>query len=509
MSENEAANVVQLRPHARAAPELEARILGALFDAEDPRAWVVSSGLTAAHFSSPRARTIWQIAEHLARLRRKVDAVTVFSAGIAGRLVVDADAEWLAGLQASNVVTTATAWAQMTGDLRELVHRRQMAERLAGIARGLGEGLPSSVARSQLHQVVQAMVAATAGDDTGATDLMNLTTDWDANNRAGKVAYVPTRIHALDAEIAGFPANLSLIAGQPGIGKSALLGSIIAAQLMADPEMRVGLFGLEDGTAWLARRLVAREMGIPLREVGSKPKTGLEDEKLAEVGGKLHPVLERLTTFRHGRVKAADIVHRASNWVAQGVRCIYIDHLGEVDHSAGGQRWQKDHEGVAETVRQLRDFAVEAQIPVVALAHTARPEGRGDQERPPRMEELAGSSFLERRARLILGLWHKAGGMRATVLKATEGAPGATIEFERQLTAALVDPTGGATVNVNAERAQDRRAKQSERTAEQVRAAAERAKLKAKLEAETKAAESPALEQPAAPQASLFAEPKP
>lgn len=502
-------NVVALRPAAQRQPELESRILGALMDLEDPRGLIASSGLTAEHFGSPKTRSVWQICSHLATKRRLVNSVTVFTGGLAAKILSDSDADWLAQLQASNTMTAPT-FTQACSDLRDLVSRKATVSKLEAILRGLQEGASPASTRAGLNAVIQQMLAESAGDETGASDLMGLTVDWDSNNRNNRVSYMPTHVRPLDDVIGGWPANLTLLAGQPGVGKSAVLASIIEAQLMADREVRLGLFGLEDGTQWVVRRLVAKAMRMKLREVGNRKLTGQEQDELATVGERLYPMLERLVTFRFGRVKASDIVHRAHNWVRRGVRCIYIDHIGEVDHSSAASKWQKEHEGVAETVRVLRDFAVEVQVPVVALAHLARSDDkRGNTERPPVMQDLAGSAFLERRARLILGLWHKGGAggaLRATVLKATEGKPGDTIEFQRHFEAALVDHQEGGTVNLNAEASEERKAKAKERLRESVAASLERNKVKAELAPKPEDVATA----PADPnQPSLFEEPKP
>lgn len=487
---SDADNVLQLRPNER-GPELEALVIGGVLAAAEPRGRYIASGLTPEHFQHQRHRVIWQLLGHLVRTKRKIDAATVFAGGMATGLLRDADAGWLADAQTNALLQTQETFTALTGALREAVLRREVAARLEGIAESLRGSSTVGQVRGQLRAADQALTGVAMLDGRASDDLTALLARRDTNLRTQRTSYQPTGFAGLDEEIGGFPEKLNVIAGQPAVGKSAFLASVLLAQLRNDPEFKVGVFGLDDGTQWIAKRWLAQQMAVPLREVDSKRLSPEQEASVADHAAALWPLLERVRTFAFGRLKTHDLIAMAHRWVDEGAKAIWIDTLNVIDHAQpqAGQRWQND-QGIVQTVFALKDFAEEVQIPVICLAHTARSEDRRAHERPPNMQELAGSAFIERCARLILGLWSKDGQMRATVLKATEGPPGATVALTRFAEAAMLDPNGAEKVNVHAERAQARKDAARERARAAFEASQERARMKAALEKEQEKAKA-------------------
>lgn len=461
---------------------LESLALGAVLDAETLGASAASlldaAGLQPSDFADARVRVCWSLALRRAELRRPCDAATLSAAAIAANLLPVECLEWLRGLQASNTLDAAR-FGEVAEQLRRRGRTRVVLEALrAHVAALEGERPDLPATLTALGSLVEDAGALHSADGDGSEDLDALAAQWQlVDDDQAPSLVVPTGVLGLDAEIGGLPPNLSLVIGQPAVGKSALLGAMIDAQLAAG--LKVGLFGLEDGSAWLSRRLVARELAIPVRDVGNLKR----DPALLERYRAAHPALAQrlrgLVTYRHDTISTDELVRRAVHWITNlGVRCIYVDHAGEVDHRT--DRFDEHRLRVGESYRRLRNLAFRYQVPVVVVAHTGRP---GDfEERPPQAAEIAETSYAERRARLILGLWSKRsdwGRLRVTVVKHTEGPSGSTVALNRLAACALVDRERAELIDLEAERREQAKAR-----------AASKASLSAELSAAREAAKA-------------------
>lgn len=457
--------------------ELEAKLLGAILDsrgftATEPAALFALAGLRPEDFSDGRVRTAWRIGSALAERGRRVDAELLHAAGRSTGDFENNDLPWLLGLQASNTLERDT-FGQMAEALRVSVRRRALTRELKRHVAALErEQATAHAVADALDPFLRGLGSSSSDTGTGADDVLELAELWEAQEQGkAKPLLTPTGIPALDALIGGYPPNLSIVCGLPSVGKSAYLGSGVDAQL--DLGLRVGLVGLEDGSRWLPKRLLARDLGIPLHRVGSARREGELGLLWPEVASRQAARLKNLLTYRQSTISARELVRLGTDWfLNRGVDVLYVDHGGEVDHAADNA--SDDHRlRVAQTYGLIRDLAVRVQRPVVVLAHTNRASD-DEQERPPRKSELAESSYIERRARFMLGLWSRQSepdAMRATVIKNTEGPPGATFRIPRFTSAALLKLNEAELVNLETERREESKAKRLQKEQERAEAA--------------------------------------
>lgn len=478
--------------------DIEGLILGAVLDAEgavlasNAGALLDLAGLKAGDFANAHVRNAWVVVEKLVERRRPVDAGTVAAAGATVKVLPDGALEWLRRLQGSNTLDR-NAFAEVVEQVRRRRRGDELKKALTEALTRLeaGDVEPSKVAGELEGRCHDLAVAGAGADGTADNDVLELGLEWEKQDAAGKPVLLPTGVRAIDEHIGGLPPNLSVFAGLPSVGKSALLATCIEQQLLAG--FKVGLFGLEDGTRWLAKRIIARRLGVPVRDVGVKRIEALTPEQQArypEVMQATTVLLKGLVAYRRDTITAEELVRRGANWVQNlGVQCIYVDHGGEVDHDTA--RYDDFRLAVADTYRRVRNFAVGYGVPVVVLAHTNRASERPDgEEMPPRASDMAETSYIERRARLILGLWRRQGEtgvMRVTVLKQTEGRANQTVLLTRHTEAAMIDAAEGHEVNLWAEKQAELRKKREARDAEKQAKAEALAKLR---EAE-KAAKKP------------------
>lgn len=466
---------------------LEEAVLGAVLDAEGPvlqtaaALLIEMSAMRPEDFTSIRVRQAWKVALHLALKRRPVDAMSVYSAGRTTKAFSDSDLGWLQGLQHSNQLDRER-FANLVEDMRDAARLKQLEtvlEAQLAILRGSSPNLTNIA--SEIDTAVRDIVSATLPDGTGEDDVIEVSNDWD-RQESGTVAptLFPTGLPVLDNLLGGWVPNLNVLMALPSVGKSAALCSAIDGQTAAG--LRVGLFGLEEGTKWMARRIIARDMGIPVRSVGFERRTPEQQALFAEVGARVSAQLRNVITYRRPRgalVDVREILRRAASWVRnKGVQCIWIDHGGEIDPGIGqGQNDQMAYR-VAANYARLRDFAEDYNVPVVVLCHTRRPDD-GNEERPPLQTEAADSSRIEKMARVMVGAWRRRYAepdwMRLTVLKASEGEPDITCRVKRWKTAAMVQRDEWERVDLQQERAQEAKQKREAKEAERI-ASKEKAK---------------------------------
>lgn len=463
---------------------LEEVILGAILDAEGPvlqtsaGLLVEMTGMRPEDLTDPRARVAWRIIARLAARRRPVDALSVYAAGRTTKLFGEDELAWLQGLQHANSLDRERFSTVVEG-LRSQARSKQLESALEQQLQALRSGT-SDVTRvaGELDATLKTIISAAEPDATGEDDVLEVASDWDLqeSGRAPPTLF-PTGLPVLDELLGGWMQNLNIVGGLPSVGKSALLASCIDGQTAAG--LKVGLFGLEDGTKWLARRIIAREMSLPVRSVGFAKRTPEQAAQFSDVGARVAAQLRNLVTYRRSGLETRELLRRAAGWVRnRGVGCIWIDHGGELDHNADGTDDQMAYR-VARSYTQIRDFAVDYNVPVVVMAHTKRPFD-GNEQRPPAMVELADSSKIEKAARVFVGVWRKYSepdSMRATIVKATEGEPNITARITRWKTAALLNGSDWERIDLQKEASMEARLKREAKEAER-QAAAESAKQK-------------------------------
>ncbi len=436
--------------------QAESWALGALLDAESrvvrstAAQLLDASGLTAEDFTQPVLRTYFTALRSVVERGRPADPQTVYSAcrGLTG--VTEKSLEVLRGLQGGNTANRETFIAHCE-DLRRLTLLRRLTMFHADQLEALEAQRPDPKAlATAIETFAQSFAASSQQDETGDSDITDLLDDWDAFTNDKRQPYLPTGIEVLDAEIGGFVPNLNVIGGMESVGKSALIAEIIFACLGRG--MRVGLFGLEDATKWITKRQLAKRMGMPVGQIAASRLDKDGQERLSEAAGEIHNLTRNLQVYRRAGIDPATLVQQCKHWVLnKGVRAIFIDHGGEVQHESSTARDRHDL-AVANTYRQLRDLAVNHQVPVIVLCHFNRDTDKV-QNGVPRMHNFAESHYIARMARVALGLWAKDGDrrLRCTVLKRTEGERNITVAIERDEACALVKRRGGEVLDLRAE----------------------------------------------------------
>ncbi len=216
-------------------------------------------------------------------------------------------------------------------------------------------------------------------------------------NRKELVTGVSTGITDLDMQTTGFqPADLIVLAARPGMGKSALMLSMLYNMALKNTPSVI--FSLEMTKEQLIMRLLSSMTRIPMQDL----RSGMLKEEQIQT---LHDATEELRklplyvddtpalSISELRIRARRIK------MEKDIKIVAVDYLQLLRTKEKSNR----QEEVAEISRNLKALAKELNIPVLALAQLSRQiEQRGDKK--PQLADLRESGQIEQDADIIMFL---------------------------------------------------------------------------------------------------------
>lgn len=205
-----------------------------------------------------------------------------------------------------------------------------------------------------------------------------------------------TGVSILDQACDGLqPGNLTVIAGRPGMGKTAMAVQI-ARHLSSISHHPVVFISLEMTRIQIALRFLSLEAGLSARAIrhGQCPPKGLEEALKRLEQSAFHVVEESAPSLVQVQAHLRRAVGR------HRVVAAFVDHLGEIQVSKRDSRYVE----VGEIARGLKATAKQLNIPVVALAQLNRKvEGRNSPR--PQLSDLRDSGNIEEAANEVLFIW--------------------------------------------------------------------------------------------------------
>lgn len=327
--------------------------------------------------------------------------------------------------------------------LRDLSARRSVLSHLAELRTHLLDGKASPLeAAAAVAGKLANLAASESTIRTLRETAAELVDHLDRVNSGAEDAILPTGIRVLDQVIGGLQPTLTLVGALPGVGKSALLATLV--QSLARRGKRVGLVSLEDAASWLAWRLLSDESKVDQFILRHKKLSDFHYQSAADGFGRMHVYGDKV--FLVDGADAAmniDQVVAACNAmvVLHQVDAIVVDHLGEI--AGNGDEVRYDLE-VGRHLSRLRGVANKFAVPMVVAAHLRRREGLGPGDMP-KLSDFANSSGAERKARVALGLSREPDSdtMHIHVLKNTNGRAGVSVQAKFHGAAAMLRATEG------------------------------------------------------------------
>jgi replicative DNA helicase len=231
--------------------------------------------------------------------------------------------------------------------------------------------------------------------------------------RDGSLCGLATGLTDLDSRMGGLQqSDLIVLAGRPGMGKTALATNIAynvakawSGELRADGHRAtvnggiVGFFSLEMSAGQLATRILSEQTGIASHNIrrGAIDQVDYEKIKDASIG------LQNLPFYvdETGGLLIGQLAARARRLKRQrGLDLLVIDYIQLLQGSnrrASENRVQE----ITEITTRLKALAKELNIPVLALSQLSREVERREDKRP-HLADLRDSGSIEQDADVVL-----------------------------------------------------------------------------------------------------------
>ena len=413
-------------PTFRSAPhniEAEQALLGAIL-VNNEAFYRVSDFLNPEHFFEPIHQKIYQLARDLIRAGKIATPVTL-------KTFLDANVD-IGGMTLGQYLARLAAEATTIINAEDYGHTiYDLSIRRALILVGedmVNVAFDSAVDFSPRAQIEEAERRLYELAETGRYDggfqrfAQALTSAVDmaarAYQRDGKLSGIATGLDDLDRMMGGLqPSDLIVLAGRPGMGKTALatnIGYNVARAWRGEvrPDGHtvtanggiVGFFSLEMSAEQLATRIIAEQTGIPSNQIRRGGITEADFERIKD-----HSVeLQGLPFYvdETGGLSVAQLAARARRLKRQrGLDLMVIDYLQLLSGSSKRSSENRVQE-ITEITTKLKALAKELNTPILALSQLSRQvESRDDKH--PQLSDLRESGSIEQDADVVLFVYRE------------------------------------------------------------------------------------------------------
>src|SRR5215213_5737345 len=408
-------------PAYRTAPhniEAEQSLLGAIL-VNNEALYRVSDFLEPAHLFEPIHQQIYDIARSLIRTGKLASPVTLKTflpadVDVAGLTV----AQYLARLAAeATTIINAADYGRTIYDLavrRDLI---QIGEDMVNVA---FDAPVDFAPRDQIEDAERRLYElAEIGRYGGGFQRFEtaLTTAVDmaarAYQREGRLSGLASGLKDLDNKMGGLQSSdLIIVAGRPGMGKTALATNIAynvarawRGEVRADGHMQtvdggiVGFFSLEMSSEQLATRIVSERTGISSSTIRRGAIQQSDFDVITDVAVELQSLPFHVDDT--GGLSIAQLASRARRLKRQkGLDLLVIDYLQLLQGSTKRASEGRVQE-ITEITTSLKALAKELNVPVLALSQLSRQVENRDDKRP-QLSDLRESGSIEQDADVLL-----------------------------------------------------------------------------------------------------------
>jgi replicative DNA helicase len=212
------------------------------------------------------------------------------------------------------------------------------------------------------------------------------------------VTAISTGFQEFDTFTAGLhPADLIVIAGRPGTGKTALaLG--IARDAALHQGKKVGIFSLEMSKEQVLERLLCAEAQVDLHRLRSGYLPPAKWGLIAAAAGRLNDAVILIDDTPNATVLS--IKAKARQMMREhGLDLVIVDYLQLVE---AGIKTDVREQQIAYVSRTLKGMARELGIPVIACSQLNRQVERRGEDARPKLSDLRESGAIEQDADLVV-----------------------------------------------------------------------------------------------------------
>ncbi len=213
-----------------------------------------------------------------------------------------------------------------------------------------------------------------------------------------KILGVPTGFKDLDQMTSGFQAgDLIILAARPSMGKTTLALNF-AAHAALNKQMPVAVFSCEMPKEQLAIRLLCAEAKLDTKRLRTANLKDHEYKDLNQAFGRLADA----PLYIDDSPGISPLELRAKTRRLQmdtDVKLIVIDYMQLM--RSGKSRVENRYQEISEIVREVKAFAKESKIPIIALSQLSR-DVEKRQDKRPQLSDLRESGEIEQTADLVM-----------------------------------------------------------------------------------------------------------
>jgi len=235
-----------------------------------------------------------------------------------------------------------------------------------------------------------------------------------AQLRGGRISGITSGFTDIDNLLGGLqPSDLLIIAGRPGMGKTALgtnmafnAARIYQQDLMAGEETPRGapvlFFSLEMAAQQLSARILSQETEIEMGHIRNGRFSDQEWDRFVNTMTQLSTI--PLYIDDTGGISIAQIAARARRLKREkNIGVIMIDYLQLVEPS---RRQENRVQEITEVTKGLKALAKELNVPVIALSQLSRGVDSRDDKRPV-LSDLRESGSIEQDADVVMFVYRE------------------------------------------------------------------------------------------------------
>ena len=408
----------------RTAPhniEAEQALLGALLVNNDAY-YRVSDFLEPEHFSEDIHRRIYEISQQLIRAGKLATPITLKTFlgdhDLGGMTV----SQYIARLAVeATTVINAEAYGRTIYDLAMRRRLITIGEDMVNVAYDAPvEASPRAQiedAERRLYELAEA--GRYEGGFQSFAEALRQAVDMaaEAYKRDRKLSGVATGLSDLDRMMGGLQSSdLIILAGRPGMGKTALATNIAyniaraySSEHQQDGTLKrldggiVGFFSLEMSSEQLATRVIAEQSGVASYKIRRGEIREDEFGRVADAAREM----ERIPLYidQTGGISIAQLTARARRLKRQkGLDILVVDYLQLL--SGAAKKGENRVQELTEITTGLKALAKELAVPIIALSQLSRQVEQRDDKRP-QLSDLRESGSIEQDADVVIFVYRE------------------------------------------------------------------------------------------------------
>lgn len=391
-------------PRVPEADAAEEAIVGAIL-LDNRLAWDAMDLLHPGDFRNERLQAVFQAACALAQRKMPIDHVTVVKelakhSSAAIREMGQGDVVKLIDSQPR--VQSLDGYVRLVTEAAAARRMQRVGMSLMGLATDLD--LSPDEKRDRMYQLIDGvhgrssdgMVTLHEATELG---LMEIELRREEIDRGGTLG-IPTGMTRVDGLLGGLQKKLYVLAGRPGVGKSALMAKWAAHA--AKVGKRVAIFSTEMQNTEIALRMLAYHASVD----SSTFNTGrIRPEYIGRIqtGQAKHRDIGDRLMIDHGAAPTANQIRAKCKRLQQqdGLDIAFVDYL-QILGSEG--RVTNETERVTKISNALKQTQQYLGIPLVVLSQMSR-EAAKEKNREPQLTDLRQSGAIEQDCDVAMLMW--------------------------------------------------------------------------------------------------------